>query len=239
MSKRILTGALVGLAASLGLSTAVRAAVVNFNDITTEMVFSDSWDHSGLSFSGYQFWLLPPDFLMDNPSTFPTHVDSTVMATWIEPMVMTMTGGQTFDFNSVATGLGWYNLHPLDDPQFPNWTDTETVTGHRAGCVGPFAECNVATSFQVGYQMQNHVLEGFTGLDAVTFGTMTPQVTTDLDGNPFPYTGFIGFDDLNVTAPGFVGDPVPEPASWGLMIAGFAGAGALLRRSRRQAALTT
>jgi hypothetical protein len=241
MLKRLWTGAAVGLAASLSLATAVRADVVTFNSITSEMVFSDTWDHGGLSFSGYQFWILPPDYVLANPSTFPSPVTSTVMSTYIEPMTMTLTAGGAFDFNSISTALGWFN-NPA-----PDFTDTETVTGHKAGCVGD--DCTVQTSFSVGYSFQNHVFDNFTDLDSVTFGALTQQFTPPppFGGDPIPYTGFIGFDDITVSAPGSngtgsvgvgepPGGPVPEPAAWSLLIAGFAGVGAMLRRGRRSAA---
>jgi len=42
------------------------------------------------------------------------------------------------------------------------------------------------------------------------------------------------FSAANIT--GSFGGSVPEPATWGLMIMGFGGVGALLRNRRRQAA---
>jgi hypothetical protein len=48
-----------------------------------------------------------------------------------------------------------------------------------------------------------------------------------------PPNGFVDFKQLRlVLAPGAA--PVPEPATWGMMLLGFAGVGMALRRSRRR-----
>ena len=58
-----------------------------------------------------------------------------------------------------------------------------------------------------------------TGHDSITLAATVP-------GN-----GGVFFDDIRVSA------AVPEPATWGLMIVGFGGAGALLRRRRAMVAV--
>ena len=89
------------------------------------------------------------------------------------------------------------------------------------------------------------------GAYAVIFGA--GQFGSDADGfaaigddnNPvgsptlirsFFSTGWESFDDTGVRLD--VQGAVPEPATWGLMIAGFGGMGALLRRKNRKAAIS-
>jgi hypothetical protein len=82
-----------------------------------------------------------------------------------------------------------------------------------------------------------------TGLGDGNLNTLPPGVigTGSLSQFRDFASGFIGVSansgaDLAITsvATSFVGDPVPEPATWGLMILGFGAAGAALRRRARR-----
>ena len=81
--------------------------------------------------------------------------------------------------------------------------------------------------------MPSIVFSGLGGYDAVS--GLRPTPVTVVDFAPFPFTAgghlygveFDGFTGASFTA------AVPEPASWALLIAGFAATGAVLRRAAR------
>lgn len=218
MSKGLLTCALVGLAASLSLATAVRADVVTFDD----RIFSDpntyqteanQFDEQGLRFQGMQFYFIPAG----NPVVvFPTGYASTFMETAQEPVIVSLTGGGAFDFLSLSLGLGDFNT---------GGADTVSVEGLKANCS---QNCTVSTTLTVSGVFQTFALSGFTGLSQISFGQQ--QLAAQLFP-PGPDSGYLAFDNLAFTAA--AGAAVPEPAAWALMIAGFAGAGAMIRRRRR------
>lgn len=81
-------------------------------------------------------------------------------------------------------------------------------------------------------------IEGYLG------GSLVASAILDggLSGTNYAFTGFTGLDSVLISSNGFWNDPkyddlvyqsvVPEPATWALMIGGFALAGAGLRRRR-------
>jgi hypothetical protein len=72
---------------------------------------------------------------------------------------------------------------------------------------------------------------GFTGVDRVEFSISGGTPAAGLGGAG----DYFAADDLDVTVtPG-----VPEPATWALMLMGFGGLGALLRRRRAGLTLAT
>ena len=223
MFRRLLTNAAAALAIGLGVTTAADAAVINFNSDTTYT--AATWiSEGGMTFSGYELYLIPPDWALANPSTYNSPLTSPILATWLAPMTMSLTSGAAFDLQSIDMGLGWWNL--------PGG-DTETITGTRANCVDDgTGNCTVTQTFNVGYTFQTYALSAdFTGLSSVTFGAMTTQV------NEYgPYSGWIGYDNINFSSPGEIGEPIPEPAAWSLMILGFGALGGLLRGRRRMTA---
>jgi len=226
MLKQFWTGATLALIASLCAGGA-SAAVVNFNGDTTYTAVGDDWAEGGLSFSGGEIYLIPPDTMLSSPSTFNSFHATSILATNTDPLLMTLTGGGAFSLQSVDLGLGWWN-----NPD-PGFTDTETVTGQKANCV---SNCTVTDSFTVGYSFLTYSLTSdFTGLSSVSFAPLTTQSTTDSNGDPISYSGWLGFDNITFTAPGVVGEGTPEPAAWALMIMGFGGVGAVMRRNRRAA----
>lgn len=220
MLKRLTTGAVVGLAISLSLAQRVQAGVVNFNSHTDVGTAANRFDEQGLHFEGFQFFFIQAG----NPvAVQPLGYDSVFLETALEPLVISLTAGGAFDFQSLRLGLGDFNLGTLD---------IVTLTGTKAGCV---TGCTVSADLQVGPGFKSFTLDGFTGLSSLSIGQ---QMTLDANGLPMSDIGFLAFDDLSVAAPG-VGEPVPEPAAWSLMIAGFVGVGAMIRHRRRSHVLAT
>lgn len=224
MLKRALTGAVAGLAASLSLATAVRADVVTFDDRTfpgpdTYLTEANHFDEQGLHFEGMQFYFIPAG----NPDvSFPTGYASTFMETAQEPVVVSLTGGGVFSFLSLSLGLGDFNMGDAD---------AVSVVGTKANCS---QDCTVSTTLTVTSVFQTYALTGFNGLSQISFGQQ--QLAAQLFP-PGPDSGYLAFDDLSVAAGN--GGAIPEPAAWSLMIVGFAGVGAMIRRGRRSAALAT
>jgi len=197
-------------AASLALAGAARAGVVTFDDrvfvppsdLQTE---ANHFDEQGLHFEGLQFYFVA----FGNPDvTLPTGADSTFMETAVEPVVISRTGGEAFDFLSIALGLGDFNQ---------GVSDKVLVTGLKANCA---LDCTVIANLTVTNAFQTFSLTGFSGLSSITFGMPTDGGDAD--------TGYLAFDNLSTHAPG----EVPEPATWGLMLLGFGALGATMRRRR-------
>ncbi|HEX3365116.1 PEPxxWA-CTERM sorting domain-containing protein [Phenylobacterium sp.] len=226
MFKRALAVAAATMAIGLGASSAAGAAVINFNSHTTYTAAGTSFSEGGMNFWGLELFFIPPDGMMPSPSTFDSTVTTPIMAASTEPVTMSLVSGAPFDLQSVDMGLGWYNL--------PGG-DTETITGTKANCTDDGSgNCLVQDAFHVGYGFTTYTLSAdFTDLSSVSFGAMTPQ-----DFGGFTGSGWVGSDNITFSSPGEVGEPVPEPASWGLMILGFGAIGGLLRGRRRDATFT-
>lgn len=126
---------------------------------------------------------------------------------------------------------------------------------------------NVAAGFDTGFSFYYADQVGFTGNVSVfdgLGGTGSLLATLSLPSTPNPYTVFvpvgvtfagtaksvvfggaanyIAFDDITLgsaTAGGGAPAGVPEPATWTMLLAGFGGIGALMRRRRSLARLAT
>jgi len=235
MLKRTISGAIAGLAASLGLATAVHATtLVTFDDrnipVESYDTEANNFTEQGVAFSGQQFYFVPAG----NPFvTFPTGYSSVFMETALEPVLMSLATGNPFDFLSIDLGLGEYN---------EGLTDTVAVVGTKAGCTPTQQDdCTVSTVLMVGNSFSTfNVLSHpdfalFTHLSQISFGTQ--QLITELFP-PGPDSGFLAFDNVSMAASVVDGGAaVPEPSAWALMIVGFGGVGALMRRRGRQSAL--
>ncbi|HEX4096855.1 MAG TPA: PEPxxWA-CTERM sorting domain-containing protein [Caulobacteraceae bacterium] len=232
MLRRLLTGATLVLAASLGLAQAAQAGgVVTFEDRApgpadgAYTTAADAFVEGGLDFAGGQFSFIPPS---DTAVTRPSSANGVFMETYLADtdtslLTITLDGGGVFDLASLHLGLGDYNSSVLD---------TVEVTGTQASCGGG-PPCTVTADLVVGPRFQLYDLTGFTDLTSVSFG---PQ-TIGSDGMGAPDTGFLAFDGISYgtggsPAPPGVPDPVPEPAAWALMILGLGAVGASLRTRR-------
>ena len=219
--KRVLSCALLALAAAFGLSAAAHAGAVTV-DFEDRVIAQDSYQtaansftEQGLTFSGMQFYFVPAG----NPGvSFPTGYSSTFMETAIEPVTIALAGGGAFDFTSIDLGLGAFNTGGVD---------SLLVTGTKANCS---SGCTVTATLDVGQGFTTFgadALAGFTGLSQIAFGT---QQTTSRGFPPQADSGYLAFDNISVSPVSAGG--VPEPGAWALMILGFGAAGAALRRRR-------
>lgn len=209
----------MALSAAFGVAAAAHAGVVTV-DFEDRVIAPDSYQtaangftEQGLSFSGMQFYFIPAG----NPDvTFPTGYSSTFMETAIEPVTISLAGGGAFDFTSIDLGLGDYNTGSVD---------SVLVTGLKANCS---SNCTVTTTLDVGESFTTFAaaaFAGFTGLSQISFGA---QQTTVQGFPPQADTGYLAFDNIDVSPLA-----APEPSTWALMIAGFGGMGAMVRRRRR------
>ena len=202
-----LAGAALAATALLGAAVSANAGVVTFDGHTAPGTFANNYEEGGLHFFGGQSYFIPVGSV-----SRPIGYRSPFLETALEPLVITMPGHGTFELNSVMLGLGEFNT----TPDF----DTVTVVGRKAdSCL---LGCTVTAELRVGYRFKTFALQGFSDLASVSFGEHNDA-------------GYLAFD--NIAFNGGVPPGVPEPATWGLMIVGFMGVGALLRSTRRKAAL--
>jgi hypothetical protein len=222
MLKRLATGALVGLAASLSLATAASAATVTFDDriFTPDPIngtygaqpTANGFTEQGLNFYTNEAFVIPKELScavadLSCVPVFPTPFSSNFWETYGEDVVITAPGGGLFDLTSLNLGLG------LGYPGEPD-QDTVKVSWVKDGAT--YSQ-DVLVTVGLGF----HQIEGLTGVSSVTVGPTNVQ-------------RYLAFDNVN-----FVDNSaIPEPTAWGLMIVGFAGLGAMMRR-RRAAALAT
>lgn len=107
-----------------------------------------------------------------------------------------------------------------------NWTNFSNVTGVQPG--GSLG----------GFKVRDTGAVALTDIRFFAFG-FTPG-SPDYNGADCFTCGFNpGFEGVATTVSGGGGGAVPEPATWGLMILGFGGAGSMIRRQRRPGGLPT
>jgi hypothetical protein len=237
MLKRYLSRALVGLAASLSLATMAHAGLVDFEDRApgpTDGALTsaaDSFVDGGLDFTGGQFWFIPPSgTTVTRPLGFQSvFLETSLADTDTSLLGFSLDGGGPFDLNYLHMGLGGFNTGVLD---------SVLLTGTKANCDPAVAigGCTVSALLPVGPRFTLFNLSGFTDLSSVSVG---PQLTAAGGVD----SGFLAFDNIGFSSAGTgepppgVPDPVPEPALWAMMIMGFGGVGAMMRRGRREHAL--
>ena len=86
----------------------------------------------------------------------------------------------------------------------------------------------------------NSILFGQTGNGTLSFTFAGPQTSVTLDNFFIRYQGFTTTNILGQTVTSAVGvgtPPVPEPATWAMMLVGFGGIGMMMRRRRRNTVL--
>jgi hypothetical protein len=218
MTRRLLTGALAGLAASLSLATAVRAGVVTFDDrvFTPDPIgglygaqeTANGFTEQGLRFYTNEGFVIPTQLSCDPgapgcDAVFPTTFTSNFWETFGEDVVITAADGGLFDFQSLRLGLGvGYPGEPETDIVHMSWIKNGDTFGQ---------------DLTLGLGFGLNTFSDLTGVSSVTIG-------------PTRVLRYLVFDDVTF---GANGGAIPEPAAWTMMIAGFAGVGAMIRRGRR------
>ncbi|HEV7386859.1 MAG TPA: PEPxxWA-CTERM sorting domain-containing protein [Phenylobacterium sp.] len=139
-----------------------------------------------------------------------------------------------YSFNPTAGGT----LSGPTDPSTPSITALITVldvgNGHTA-TFDPSAIPDNALGGPFGAP------GGYQNSEKISFGFLDPTYNKNVSDTfhiTFTVTG-LDAGPLSVTNTVVLGAGAPEPASWALMILGFGGVGATLRRSRKTAAAAT
>jgi hypothetical protein len=173
-------------------------------------------------------------------------------------VVSDVTLGHTFTLSSsvVVNGLGYFNEGDSFDHQVGIWDASNVLVAsatvsHTAAAIGHFrwASLNLTTlaagTYTIGGEVFAHeiiprFLGGITTIPQYAYGESVfhpgsglVQPTT-ADGNGSGDNAFL-VANFSI-APSLTPSPVPEPAAWTLMIAGFGLAGAGLRRRRERKA---
>lgn len=226
MLRRFLSGAAMVLAASLSLTAAARAALVDFSAHTIYDSTPNAFNEQGLHFDGGQIYFIPPD---DPDVVMPDGYTSAFIETYLLPedsqlLYLTLPDNGAFDLLSLDLGLGDYNSGTLD---------SVAVTRTKANCS---SDCTSTVTLDVGQAFTFFDLSrigGFSGLASVSFGPQRLGVsgTGDIDG------GYLAFDNVSYFVDPVIGGAAPEPSAWAMMIAGFGGIGALMRRKGRRSAV--
>ncbi|MGZ3402099.1 MAG: PEPxxWA-CTERM sorting domain-containing protein [Phenylobacterium sp.] len=250
MRKHFSIGVFSALAASLCVAQAAQAQTATFNDIPFAGSYgffsNDLWD-AGLHFQDDSFAIMPV-----NLSPIPSGQASTFMEAGNYSMVEPLTLSHYTGMAPSNDGLWPAGPDYQDSQAFNLWylkiglgagnkglTDTVTINGiSAAGCT---IACNPTMTVDVTSHFLLVALEGFTDLTSVT-------ISQQLKGDNTRDSGWLGFDDFSYTPFAATGDNprpdppppvpaanVPEPGAWALMIVGFGGVGALMRRNRRAA----
>ncbi|PZQ65439.1 MAG: hypothetical protein DI570_01885 [Phenylobacterium zucineum] len=122
---------------------------------------------------------------------------------------------QTFDFAGGSLALSWLDAgRPYSWGGCCNGDQTYKVSLYNFGTGATTSVGQYATVSGQGFNQQSATV----GLAAGQYALVFQGLTSDRDETAF-------IDKVSAAA-------VPEPATWALMIAGFAGAGAMLRRRR-------
>jgi hypothetical protein len=157
--------------------------------------------------------------------------------TGINSLLPANTNSQATGVNDAGEVVGFYQEGPNTSPVFTGFVD-------KAGSVTPL-EFPGATSTQalgvndlgeiVGDYVTGGVMHGFLD-NAGTFTTLDPTGSTATTINGINDSGtVVGFYvNANGSTIGTEGTMVPEPSTWAMMLAGFAGLGFLGYRKVRQ-----
>jgi hypothetical protein len=143
--------------------------------------------------------------------------------------------GDVYSFALGAQQLSYdWGIDIHDGGSFDGVTALLTFTNAAGGSFSYSPLPGTDNSIGSGHQQNSYYMNNFPGLNfnPLVDGTYTVNLTVNgLAG---------GSKSLDVVAQlgnGFAGG-VPEPTTWGLMLVGFGGLGAVLRRRRGQTALT-
>jgi hypothetical protein len=252
MRKHFSIGALSALAAALCVAQSAHADTVTFDDIpvtpaNSQQATNDFYD-GGLHFNQMAFAIMPKGLDPTPIGQTSPYLEAGSSPGAPQSVLITHYTGQApgnfTDGDNPAAPAGADYADPLS---FNFWflrmglgggntglVDQVTISGVRAsdcvGCSNP-----VSVTFGVTSTFQLFSLTDFTDLASLTISEqfISPNVRD---------TGWLALDDLGYTPYVAGGDntapPIPEPSAWALMILGFGGVGALVRRNRRMGLAT-
>lgn len=137
----------------------------------------------------------------------------------------------TFDFSIDSEGrFDGFNVLASTDEVFT--AATELLTPTDPSFYGPMGSNFV----RLGKFAASGKVSAKPTFDLSQFAGQTVKLRFQFQADQFAFKPGVRMDNLKVTG-NAIGAPVPEPATWALMIGGFGMAGATLRRSRRVGAL--
>ena len=147
-----------------------------------------------------------------NSGDFPTPLTSGVMAVGFVDTLMSRDDGSAFDLGTVDLAFGPFKTGPYARGVNNDFT---TVTGNFMDGSSASIDLGVRYGFQ-------RFTFNWTDLVSVNFGATK-------------HSGYLAFDNI-----AYDGDPapplntaIPEPATWAMLLTGFFGMGAMMRRNRR------
>ena len=229
MLKRILTSAAIATMASLCLAQGAGAATLTFDDVDLGTApyghYPNDLLNGGLHFNDYEMDILSAPIAAPTTGNNGQFLIAGSGSFYLEPLVITLDDGGlggAFSLQSLRLALGDFNDAPLGA------FDQVTITGVRSAnctldCASP-----TAVTFNVGYGFQLFNLAGFNNLSSVTIG----QQMIGAPGHQRVEEGYLAIDDVRYVVGDSGGGLVPEPGTWALMLVGFGGLGAMLRRRR-------
>lgn len=147
----------------------------------------------------------------------------------------TLTNSAVLEINGkskswIGSAGSYYDVFFLDPNSYVSQGIGDLINGLSVGGVGVQAILPVGLSLTNVYD--GACLGRCEGTFSAAFGPFDPALGIDFSQESF---GGLSIDHVTFTVA--AGGPVPEPASWALMVAGFGTAGAVLRRwkpNRRQ-----
>lgn len=252
MRRHFSIGVLSALAAALCVAQSARADVVTFNDIPVSptdarQTTNDLYD-GGLHFDQMAFAIMPKGLDLTPIGQYSTYMEagSSPPPADAESLIITHYTGQ-------APGNFTDASDPTRAPAGPDFQDSVgfnlwflqvalgggnqgavdkiTISGVRdcVGCSNP-----ASMTFDLTSTFKLISLTDFTDLASVS-------ITEQVMSSGVRDRGWLAFDNLAYTPYVVGGDntapappSIPEPSAWALMIVGFGGVGAILRRNRRQ-----
>ena len=140
-------------------------------------------------------------------------------------------GGNTLDFTFTLTKT---NVLRIADGGFDGDQFDVTINGSDAGFTTPTVFDGADVEY--GTFTDDHECFSCAFFDP-TYNTVFSHGEYILGPGTYDITGSAVLDPLFAGVAGIALGAVPEPATWAMMLTGFFGLGAVLRRSRRQLAL--
>ena len=248
MRLALIAAAALSLAAATSASAATWDAVADFTTATNGTggsVWSYGWDAG----AGFQLFSQHGECITGGLACWQSDDPQ-----FFVPLIAKNTTLTTLNYLTVVQPTDVLNLHPggTNDGQVVGGSDIDTILRFTAPGAGNYA----FNGFFEALDTNPTGVTIYAGGHLVTIAGFAAHPNTTGAPTPFNFRavlaqgGTVDFVVNRVGAPGGVtygndstglslGVSVPEPATWGLMILGFGGIGAMLRSSRRRAIAAT